>query len=217
MVKAKNKIFHEKNTELFLRLYETEDKNEKELIINEIAEFNYNFALKLSHKYIGTCKLDRDEIISASMLGLTKAIKSFKLEKGYLFSTYAGMCIENAIRMDLRVAITRGKLKSTSMELPIGNEGKNELYLKDIVVSGDDIQESIERGDTAKELMEIAEKVLSERDLIIFKNYLLPADEKLHNWQLGKQVGLSQGMISRISHKSCETVKKYFNEKIGVV
>lgn len=217
MTKTKNKIFHEKNAELFLRLSETEDKNEKELIIDEIAELNYNFALKLSHKYIGTCRLDTDEIISASMLGLTKAIKSFKLEKGYLFSTYAGMCIENAIRMDLRVAITRGKLKPASMELPIGNDGKNELYLKDIVVSSDDIQENIERGDTAKELMEIAEKILSERDLIIFKNYLLPADEKMLNRHLAKKMGLSQPQVSRISAKACKTIKNYFNEKMSVV
>jgi RNA polymerase sporulation-specific sigma factor len=74
------------------------------MLSDKLVEENMNLAYFTAHKWNirlnGT--LDIQDIISDCTLGLLKASKGFKEEKGIKFATYATMCMKNQILMDLR-------------------------------------------------------------------------------------------------------------------
>lgn len=71
----------------------------------------------------------KEDIISEGMLGLCKAAHTFDESRGVRFSTYAAMCIRNAMLMFIRKtkSIFHGKFRYTkqSEEMPMA---KNSLW-----------------------------------------------------------------------------------------
>ena len=99
LIKSKNAfakpLSGKEEDELFDRLSKG-DKEAEELLIKH----NLRLVAFVAKKYKNFS--DQDELISVGSIGLLKAVKTFKKEKGRSFSTYASRCIENEILMLFR-------------------------------------------------------------------------------------------------------------------
>jgi len=63
---------------------------------NILIERNLRLVAHVVKKYSNHQK-DNEDMISIGTIGLIKAIKSFKVDKGTRLATYAARCIDNAI------------------------------------------------------------------------------------------------------------------------
>ena len=63
----------------------------------ELIEHNLRLVAHIVKKYYGSSK-NQDDLISIGSIGLIKAVDSFNPANGARFATYAGRCLQNAIR-----------------------------------------------------------------------------------------------------------------------
>lgn len=70
---------------------------------NTIIEKYFYLAVKIANKF----KLNDDEVLSDAMLGLVRAARGFKPEKGFRFITYAWAMISGAIKSGIRNRVAK--------------------------------------------------------------------------------------------------------------
>ncbi len=68
----------------------------------ELFEKNTKLAYHVAHKWEGRIPHSFEDIAQECLLGLWKACKAFDPMRGTKFSTYAGVCMDNQVRMMLR-------------------------------------------------------------------------------------------------------------------
>ena len=83
--------------DLFIEYYNGNTKAREILII-----YNIKLAKHFTFVYYEKTKYDLNDLLSVSLIGLVKAVDSFKISKGFKFSTYASECIINEILMYIR-------------------------------------------------------------------------------------------------------------------
>ncbi len=84
-----------------------------------------------------------DDLISIGVIGLIKAVDSFKSASGTPLGTYAARCIENEILMTLRAS--RKRRGDVSLSDPVGSDGEgNDITYQDIL--GTDADELEKHG-----------------------------------------------------------------------
>ena len=69
---------------------------------NVLIEHNLRLVAHIVKKYIGTGR-DMDELIAIGIVGLVKAVNTYRIEKGSRLGTYAARCIDNAILSQMRL------------------------------------------------------------------------------------------------------------------
>lgn len=134
-----------------------------------------------------------EEYKSHGIIGLIKAVDSYKLNKNIKFTTYAIRCIENEIGMYIRKC--NNKINSSMCSM----YNKNNLYFSVLekMHSGENIEEDY--TDKAQiEDLKIAIDRLSEREKTIIINYfginnISPETMK----EIADKIGITQSGISR--------------------
>jgi RNA polymerase sporulation-specific sigma factor len=134
-------------------------------------------------------------------LGLWKAAKSFDVERGISFATYACKCIDNQILMLLR---RRKKEKSEiSLDWILSeNSDGNPLRLRDVLVSDISSHDKDVDGDTIKLLLHQVAKGQGV-DVRAFRMYYFYGCSQ---GEIAKRLGISQSYVSRIINR---TKRKY--------
>lgn len=69
---------------------------------NILVEKNLRLVAHIVKKYAASGR-DMDELIAIGIVGLVKAVNTFKAEKGSRLGTYAARCIDNAILSRMRL------------------------------------------------------------------------------------------------------------------
>ena len=104
-----NENFDELKDEELLSLIKSGNKDALDYLLNKYKELVY---MKVSKYFmIGA---ERDDIVQEGMIGLYKAIKSYKEEKHNSFKTFANMCIE-------RQLITAIKTSNRQKHMPLNS------------------------------------------------------------------------------------------------
>lgn len=90
---------------------------------------------EIFERYKGTVKIkartfyiaggDNDDIIQEGMIGLFNAVRDYDSEKGFSFSTFAGICIERQIATAIKSASSK-KNSPLNTSVPIPDEDNNE-------------------------------------------------------------------------------------------
>lgn len=185
----------------YLKQYENGNQNAYKILI----EHNLRLVAHIVKKYNGT--EEADDLISVGSLGLIKAIKTFKLNHGTQFSTYAAKCIENEILMLLRV---NKKHKNTiSIEEALGSDSEdNELAIIDIMFESDDVYERVNNSVISQKLEQKLKSVLTKREyVIICLRYGLNGNPALTQREVADKLKISRSYISRLEKKALETMK----------
>ena len=154
-----------------------------------------------------------DDLISIGVIGLIKAVNSFKPDKSIRLATYAAKCIDNELLMMLRME--KRKSKEVSMYEPIGKDKEgNEISLIDIV--GEEKEDVVEDCLFAQRVLclyQNLDKVLNEREkTIIIRRYGLNGKEPMTQSELADRLGISRSYISRIEKKALLKLKKLLED-----
>ena len=138
---------------------------------NILVEKNLRLVAHIVKKYAASGR-DMDELIAIGIVGLVKAVNTFKAEKGSRLGTYAARCIDNELLMMLR---TERKLnREISLYEPIGTDKEgNEISFIDVVEdTSENVVDRMVLSERIQKMYRAIEDVLSDRDReIIYRRY----------------------------------------------
>lgn len=158
----------------------------------QLIEDNMKLVTYLIQKHYPTYLSDED-IFQCGMLGLCKAADTWDETKS-AFSTYAGMCILNEIRMEFR---KRKKHKGVlSLEYEYDDNAEGTIELKDMIVGDEDI-DYVDLQSVYEHLDDFESKVFKYRKM------------GLTTTEIAKVLGCSQPKISRTLRKIIRKWKEY--------
>lgn len=116
-----------KEEEYYISLYESGDKDAKDILI----ERNLRLVAHIAKKYTGS-GYQTDDLISIGTIGLIKAVSTYSSKKATRLATYAAKCIENEILMSIRAS--KKNKAEVSLSVPIGvDKDGNEISFNDIL------------------------------------------------------------------------------------
>ena len=192
-----------KEAEYYISLYESGDKDAKDILIVH----NLRLVVYIAKKFesTGICV---EDLISIGTIGLIKAVNTFCPQKNIKLATYASRCIENEILMHLRKNQSHKNEISIDEPLNIDWDG-NELLLSDILgTDPDSINRPIE-DEAEKNLLLGAIDRLDGRERMIMQLRfgLLGAEEKTQK-EVADIIGISQSYISRLEKRIIKKLKK---------
>ena len=174
----------------------------------ELVAHNMRLVVHVSKKYSQT--IEQEELISIGSCGLLKAVRSFNVDKGTQFSTYAAKCIDNEILMFIRA--NKKNFVNVSLFQPIGRDKDgNEISLGD-TLSDDQykVGKTIESQELTEEIRQLMLATLSEREFLIIKlRYGLFGEERVPQREVANRLNISRSYISRIEKKALQKMKAY--------
>jgi RNA polymerase sporulation-specific sigma factor len=192
----------------YIEKFREGDERAKERLINH----NLRLVAHIVKKYSNAG--EADDLISVGVIGLIKAINTFKVDKGTQLSTYAARCIENEILMLIRVSKKHNGVYSLEEKLGTDSDG-NEITLMDTLGSDiDEIPIKVETKVLSENLIRKMKKVLTDREFkIICLRYGVNGTPALTQREVARRLGISRSYISRLENKALETIKKNLKEK----
>lgn len=203
------------NEELFNLYCIEECKTRKKELENEITETNIRLISHVANKYANGNIENFDNFFSMASIGFIKAIRSFKLNKKIKFATYAGRCMENEVLMSFRTNAKERKMDFISLDIDLNFIDSKSSISEIIPDQRVTIEDTYTDSDLIKSVYKKASEVLTEREMIIFNNFLQPKKERLTQRQMGKLVGVNQSYISRIETSITVKISTLLKEEWG--
>ncbi len=192
-----NKLFHEFKNGNLVSANKIVEHNLKLVIYIVNNSFSYWFNERI---------VDKEDLISNGVVGLIKAVRTFKLEKNNKFSSYASMCISNEIRYFLR------KFKHSKETLSLQQTVKNEFEddkentLMDIIEDERNYYDDI----LNKNEYEIINKVINQlpnKNRKLIKMYFGFGTKKMSQFEIAKKLSVSQSYVSRLIKTALKKVR----------
>ncbi len=173
---------------------------------NKLIEHNLRLVAHVVRKY-ETSGEDMEDLISIGTIGLIKAIKTYKDDKGVRLATYASRCVENEVLMHLRS--TKKIKQEVSVYDPIGYDKEgNEIALIDILTSDNEIIEIIEAKLQEEKIRENMGILTKRERQVIEMRYGLFNGLKETQKEIAKKLGISRSYVSRIEKKALKKLIK---------
>lgn len=136
-------------------------------------------------------RLYEEELISEGYVGLIKAVKSFRPDRGYHFSTFAGSCIRNQMLYHLRGLKKFGD-KERLLSAPICQAPDGDmLRYEDVLIDGTDY------AGTVSALLDAQNVILTKREQEILKLKSRGCRQK----EIAEKLGITQSHVSRLLTK----------------
>lgn len=213
MIKKKNAfdltLSPEEEQKLFLKMKEG-DNSAEELLIKH----NLRLVAFIAKKYKNYN--DQDELISVGSIGLMKAVKTYSLEKGRSFSTYASRCIENEILMLLRSQKKFSAEVSLNDSIGIDKDG-NAISLIDVLseTGEDNVSKQVENKIIIEKIMQIINEKLTPKEAdIMCMRYGLNGHIAKTQKEVAKIFGISRSYISRIEKQCISVIKNEIGKMV---
>ncbi len=188
-------------------------KKEENIVRTILIERNLRLVVYIARKFENT-GVGVEDLVSIGTIGLIKAVNTFDPEKKIKLATYASRCIENEILMYLRRNTKQKSEISFDEPLNIDWDG-NELLLSDILGTENDLIYRYLEDETDKELLEIALKMLNEREKRIMElRFGLNDGVEKTQKEVADLLGISQSYISRLEKRIITRLKKEINKMV---
>lgn len=195
-------LSQEEESECFKKMKQGDKQAEEKLI-----KHNLRLVAHIVKKY-NFAKIEQDELISVGSIGLMKAIKSYDIEKGNSFSTYASRCIQNEILMMVRSQ--RKFINEVSLEDKVKTDKDgNEVSLIDVLEDASEhVQDKAEIQIIYQKIIDIINTSLNEREKeIIFLRYGIGGGVPKTQNEVAKELNISRSYISRIEKKALNQIR----------
>jgi len=137
----------------------------------------------------------QDDLISIGVIGLIKAVNSYKASSGTALGTYAARCIENEILMTLRAS--RKYRGDVSLQDSVGTDGEgNDITYMDILgTEPDEVDNAVIRRVTLEKVHQVLTSLPARERLVLEMRYGL-ADGKQHpQHEVAKVLGISRSYV----------------------
>ena len=165
--------------------------------IDKIIENNMGLVYKQLHRFH---LVNDDEAYSLAMEALWQAVETFDVTKGFQFSTYASVCIYNAIGRYIRHKNRKRQLEIISYNAIVDdNDGDTEFEY-----FFGDLTDDPEKRVLLKELDVFIKQSISEEYFKLSGNSRIvigawiASDYKVKQGELAKATGIAQPTVSRI-------------------
>ncbi len=190
--------------EYYLRKYFKGDKEARDILI----EHNLRLVVHIAKKYTSN-EQELEDYTSIGIIGLIKAIDSFKENKGFKISTYASRCIENEILMYIRSNKKQKAEVSINQVIGTDKDG-NDMELLDTLEQKDiDAIDDIYNKTLLNQVQEFLIKKLDKREkYIINSRYGLDGRKSKTQQEIADELGISRSYVSRIETKIQSLLKK---------
>lgn len=163
---------------------------------------------------------EKEDIIQEGMIGLFKAIKTYKPDKNNTFKTFANLCIE-------RQLITAIKTSNRQKHIPLNSylslnisaydnedEDSTELIANLNSKSVEDPLETIMKRENYEELEKTIDKTLSKFEKQVLNRFLKGESYVAIAQKLDSPVKSVDNAIQRIRKKAMKNIYKDFNKQI---
>lgn len=180
--------------------------NQHEYAKAKLIEHNLRLVMYIAKKF-ETSGIELEDLVSVGVIGLIKAVNSYKIEKNIKLATYASRCIENEILMHLRKV---SKIKNeVSIDEPLSTDGDgNELLLVDVLASPSiGTYEQVELNSEKEFLLRSLEKLSDREKVIMNMRFGLDGKKELTQKQVATRLNISQSYISRLEKKILHKLK----------
>lgn len=193
--------------EYYLRKYFNGDKEARNVLI----EHNLRLVVHIAKKYTNN-EQDLEDYTSIGIIGLIKAIDSFKDNKGFKISTYASRCIENEILMHIRTSKKQKSEISINQVIGTDKDGNDMELIETLELKEKDTIDNIYDKTILNQVLEYIENNLKGREKYIMnKRYGLDGSKSKTQQELANELGISRSYVSRIETKVQKMLKKYIN------
>ena len=189
---------------LFLKMQEGDEDARQKLILH-----NLRLVSHIVRKYYASAK-NADDLVSVGIVGLVKAVDSFRVTAGARFATYAAKCIQNEILMFFRSQKKMGIEVSLHETIDVDREG-NPLTYMDVISSEESLTQEIERKIDSERALRYVNTLLGERERqIITLRYGLGGNAPLTQREVAQRLGISRSYVSRIEKSALEALLAAF-------
>jgi len=194
--------------EKYIQLMEAGDEDARQTLITHNLRLVSHIARKYQVPGYG-----QDDLISIGVIGLIKAVNSFKANTGTSLGTYAARCIENEILMTLRAS--RKYRGDVSLSDPIGTDGEgNDITFQDILGTDPDaLEDEVIRRVTIEKVRSVLHALPARERLVLEMRYGL-ADGCMHpQHEIAKKLGISRSYVSRVEKHAVELLRKAVDQE----
>lgn len=160
---------------------------------------------------------EQDDLISIGTIGLIRAVETFSEDKKTSFSTYAGKCIDNQIKMYFRKIKHQQNEMYLDSPIEIDKEG-NPLTIADIFKDITDVSEEVDLKIDLQKLYRYINESLDEREkLILYCRYGLNSTKgnpgkTLTQREVAEKLDISRSYVSRIEKKALKKLAERFGK-----
>lgn len=203
----KSKEMIEEDLDLFMQYKETGDIE----IRNKIVERNIPYAGYISRTYVGRYPIDREDLVSIATFGLIKAVDGYNPNKGIPFENFAFYCMRNELNMEIKKVKRRMLADVVSLDMAFVNRKDGHAYspMDRLPAKCDVEKDGLDRA-ISKELLDIAEKVLTKQELRVIKSRFWEEDY-LNQGEVAEQLGVTQSRISRIETSATKKLRENYD------
>ena len=149
-----------------------------------------------------------DDLISIGVIGLIKAVNSFKPQSGTALGTYAARCIENEILMTLRAS--RKYRGDVSLQDSVGTDGEgNDItFMDNLGTEPDEVENTVIRQVTLSRVHEVLSSLPARERLVLEMRYGLLDGKQHPQHEVAKVLGISRSYVSRVEKKAIALLKE---------
>ena len=153
-----------------------------------------------------------DDLISIGVIGLIKAVGSYRADCGTSLGTYAARCIGNEILMTLRAS--RKWQGDVSLQDPIGTDGEgNDVTYMDVLgTEPDAVEQDVIRRVTLERVRAVLGSLPPRERLVLEMRYGL-ADGRQHpQHEIARLLGISRSYVSRVETRAVKLLREAIGE-----
>ena len=197
----------EEEEELVRRMLEGDGEARQTLITH-----NLRLVSHIARKYTGP-GYGPDDLISIGVIGLIKAVGSFKPQSGTSLGTYAARCIENEILMTLRAS--RKYKGDVSLQDSVGTDGEgNDITYMDILgTDPEDVENTVIRRVTLARVHRVLTQLPARERLVLEMRYGLSDGRQHPQHEVAKLLGISRSYVSRVEKKAIALLREAIEER----
>ena len=184
-------LTRQEEAEAIARMQEGDEEARKALIAH-----NLRLVSHIARKY-QVPGYGPDDLISIGVIGLIKAVNSFRPGTGTALGTYAARCIENEILMTLRAS--RKRQGDVSLQDPISTDGEgNDITFMDILGTDQDaLEEEVIRKVTLERVRRMLRLLPARERLVLEMRYGLTDGVQHPQHEIARLLGISRSYVSR--------------------
>ena len=186
----------------FLKAREGNEDARQKLILH-----NLRLVSHIVRKYYSTAP-DSEDLVSIGIVGLVKAVDTFKIESETRFATYGARCVQNEILMHFRAQKKHTGEVSLAETIDVDRDG-NPLTYMDILSTNEDLGEELDTKTQIIRVLRLVKNTLDEREkqIITMRYGLFGLNRSYTQKEIAEKLGISRSYVSRIEKSALEKLK----------
>lgn len=152
---------------------------------------------------------DSEDLVSIGVIGLVKAVDTFKCETGIRFATYAARCIQNEILMHFRAQKKRATDVSLAETIDIDRDG-NPLTYMDILCTTDNLGDDLDKKTQIERAIRLVHNILDDREkqIITMRYGLFGISKSYTQKEIAEKLNISRSYVSRIEKSALDKLRQ---------